>query len=325
MKIPSSLRQLHADLQPDYQELQETVDKRMRQIKNERWHYESRVKGLESFALKIETGRFPSDCRLEDFFACTIVVENQHCLRAAEDLVCKHFDVLERRPTDGETKTASHSFRFEDLRLYAKLPAYAGRPKLTMQWPFEIQLKTFLQHAWTIATHDLIYKDKDPSWGKSRIAYQVKAMLEHAETSIYAARLPAVIQLVERTERHTRELREVIDGLAQRWAPEELPKDRVSLAGNVLSLSKSLGISVARLFNDLDAEEKVGRGAKLRSLSPFGVCVQTLVYCRRPELSAYLGGTLKKNDFKMLVTPELHLPDDWSTESGRMVVVSSRR
>ena len=320
MKIPSSLRQLHADLQSDYEELKVEVDQRMLHIKNERWHYESRVKDLESFALKIETGRVHSDCRLEDFFACTIVVENQDRLRAAEDLVRKHFDVLERRP-DGETKTASHSFRFEDLRLYARLSEQASRPRPAMHLRFEIQLKTFLQHAWAIATHDLVYKGGEPSWGKSRIAYQVKAMLEHAETSISAARFPEVIQLVDRAERRTSKLREVIEGLALRWAPEDLPVDQLRLAENVLNLSTSLGISVAELFDDLDAEKEAGRGARLRSLSPFGVCVQTLVYRRRDELLAYLRGTPKRKDFKMLVTKELQLPDDWSTESGRMVVV----
>ena len=49
---------------------------------------------------------------------------------------------------------------------------------------FEVQIKTILQHAWSIATHDLIYKTDTVSWPKERIAFQVKAMLEHAEIAI---------------------------------------------------------------------------------------------------------------------------------------------
>ena len=59
-----------------------------------------------------------------------------------------------------------------------------------------MQVKTFLQHAWGIATHDLIYKTDDVSWSRQRIAYQIKAMLEHAEMSIQeAGRLAEAVAL----------------------------------------------------------------------------------------------------------------------------------
>ena len=68
MKISASIRNIHED--------QKAVDGRMAGLKKIRWHYESRVKELTSFALKIETGRVQTPAALEDFFACTLVVAN---------------------------------------------------------------------------------------------------------------------------------------------------------------------------------------------------------------------------------------------------------
>jgi hypothetical protein len=66
MKVPASVRQLHEDQKSISDRLKATVDERIRGIKNARWHYESRVKELPSFALKIESGRFNDPRMLED-------------------------------------------------------------------------------------------------------------------------------------------------------------------------------------------------------------------------------------------------------------------
>ena len=59
----------------------------MNGLKDRRWHYESRVKNLESFALKVESGRYDDPNQVEDFFACTIVAENLDSMSKAEKLV----------------------------------------------------------------------------------------------------------------------------------------------------------------------------------------------------------------------------------------------
>jgi hypothetical protein len=91
--------------------------------------YVGRVKELESFALKIETGRVPDPARMEDFFACTIVVPTLSQIEEAERLVSSLFDGVGRRPpNDAETRKTASDFAFDDLRLYvARRSSVSGR------------------------------------------------------------------------------------------------------------------------------------------------------------------------------------------------------
>src|SRR5258707_14772802 len=98
MKIPGSIRQMHEDQKAVNDRLKIVVDEHMTGLKRLRWHYESRVKELTSFALKIESGRFQNPEALEDFFACTLVVANATEIVEAERLVRENFMVKERRP-----------------------------------------------------------------------------------------------------------------------------------------------------------------------------------------------------------------------------------
>ena len=53
--------------------LKKRVDILINDIKKPHWHYFSRIKNLESYALKMETGRFNVD-HLEDFFISFIKI-----------------------------------------------------------------------------------------------------------------------------------------------------------------------------------------------------------------------------------------------------------
>ena len=153
MKVPASVRRIYEDQLPLYSRLKKMVDGRVAGLKQPRWHYESRVKELDSFALKLESGRCDPPTELEDFFACTLVVANATEIASAEEKVVSTFQVRVRRPaSDEQTHKSSECFPFDDLRLYVTVPDRPSAPPTDLSGRlFEIQIKTFLQHAWSIA------------------------------------------------------------------------------------------------------------------------------------------------------------------------------
>lgn len=183
LKIPQSVRSHFELLECTYTELKEIVDAKVKECIPDRWIYVSRIKTVESFYAKMSQGRM--EALYEDILACTVVVEQSKDIQTALSYLNGQFDVKYKKPSNSKESTKPpESFRFDDLRLYMKLK---DRPSnnIYKECLFEMQVKTILQHAWTVATHDLIYKsDRVDSWAKKRVAYQIKAMLEHVETSI---------------------------------------------------------------------------------------------------------------------------------------------
>ena len=313
MKIPRSIKALYESNIDDYKKLKSVVDDLFATKKRDRWHYESRIKAIQSFTLKVESGRGFRGETLEDLFACTLVVENQSALAEAEELVRKSCTIDERRPaSDTDTRVSPETFRFEDLRLYARLePMDDSRPRGYENRAFEIQVKTFLQHAWSIATHDLIYKSRDRRWGRSRIAFQVKAMLEQAETAIGAATVEDVVGAVDRRYRPYKNVSDVVSELERRWPEDRLPRDRATLAGNVLALMQALKMDRTEFFRIVDDATDDGRGARTENLSPFTACVQAVIDRRRETLLEYLQGGRQPKGFVVVLPRELELPAGW--------------
>ena len=166
MKILKSISDIYIESKPLAEKLKSQVDQTILHNKNEGWHYFSRIKSEESFALKLETGRVKDPIRMEDLFACTLVVENINEIKNAVSFIDSHFIIHDRRPkSDNFTHKQSSSFQFDDLRLYVTLKKVEYLPKGNLTtMTFDIQVKTFLQHARSIATHDLIYKSETVSW-----------------------------------------------------------------------------------------------------------------------------------------------------------------
>ncbi|MDD5258350.1 MAG: hypothetical protein PHD29_00060 [bacterium] len=141
--------------------------------------FSSRIKEKESFAQKIETGKYANHDDIIDLYAATIVVATHVQVELIKRDVEKQFIVIKQ--IKNRSKEYSN-FIYDDLHLHINYNPQVSVPgKEYLMRPFELQIKTFLQHGWAKATHDILYKGDKLLWPRFRIAHQIKAMLEQSD------------------------------------------------------------------------------------------------------------------------------------------------
>lgn len=318
MKLSRHVRRFYEELEPRYLSLEPIVSGLIESIIDQRWHYEKRIKKKESFALKIETARYTNPDAVDDFLAGTIVVENAKTIEEAKKRVFQHFKVRSSRPKDvGKTHKHPYAFEFDDLRLYLSLHENSPHYHSFGDLVFELQIKTFLQHAWGIATHDMVYKGDSINWSLSRIAFQVKAMLEHAEASIESADQMVGASCIKKTNKIVEEVNSCADLLNAYWDDEQLPFDVRRLAENILTALKVFNKSIDELDIILAVEASKVAGRLSLNLSPYFFVVQALVN------NCSLGRLSKKfsdRNLKIVVTPDIEVPEGVQLRGLRNVV-----
>lgn len=321
MKISAGVRNLYDASFPIFRRLADDVDARLRtRVEGKGWFFRGRVKELESFALKLETGRVSDPERAEDFFGCTIIVRTAAEIAAAEALVASHYNIKERRPpVDSVTYKSSSNFIFDDLRLFVEQPASTTGKDLDLDGlPFEVQIKTILQYAWGVATHDLTYKSDSVSWPRERIAFQVKAMLEHAEVAIAEAHSLASAPSLAKCDQSTTDITHIIQVISDSWESDKLPDDRKRLAENVHGLLRLCGAKVERLLPLINAEvERVG--LLPTDLSPYAFIVQAMANSDEINLQKSINND--RNRRCIFVHSGMDLPDWMQATHSKIIRV----
>ncbi|WP_285446024.1 hypothetical protein [Xanthomonas sp. fls2-241-TYG-148] len=326
MKISTPVRALYEVIAPKAELLKNYCAGRLNQ-RNNRWHYEARVKSLESFALKLETGRVKEASAMEDIFACTLVVPSYRDVAEAVELIEEHFDIKEKRPRkDDKTHKRPAVFDFDDLRLYVtpkESPAWFVDSQI-VGMKFEVQIKTFLQHAWAIATHDLVYKADSVSWPLERVSFQVKAMLEHAELVIAEAPKISDSSFLKKVDSATERTSKVIGVVARHWEPGQLPKDVRRVAANFCALLESLQIEVDELEKILDKGKQGREGHSLDS-SPYETLLIYLLRQRGELVRNYVSGKPDKRQVYVMMARPIEGFEDFFDNANAypgLVVVS---
>ena len=274
-------------------------------LSNNSYIYESRIKSLESFALKIETGRNP----LEDFFACRfIVIKKDDIEKIKNDLLKNNIEILESRPSNiKETSKSPYKFSFDELRLYAKLNQPVNIPEREyLNSIFEIQIMTLYSFVWVQTTHDLIYKGNEISWGKARIAYQIKALLEQAQ---YA------IDTIEKTDEEYFPKNEsyenqkiLIQYIKTIWEDALLPNDLNRLSNNILNLINNLNSNFEEMQTILNNQIRDDNGFVPKNITPYQYILKSY-FKHKPKLLLKL--TKKhKNNFHIALIEDLDIDED---------------
>jgi ppGpp synthetase/RelA/SpoT-type nucleotidyltranferase len=305
MKIPHSIKEQYANLLDRYKLLEPRVSEVIeRNVKQERWLYLHRLKTEESFYVKAQTRRWAAV--KEDFLACTIVVENTTQINDVVFLLNQFFNVKYRKPEDPKlTAKRPESFVFDDLRLYLTLKERDSNDE-TANLLFECQVKTFLQHAWAIATHDLIYKPKDFSgWASARVAYQVKAMLEHAEVAIAEVESIARSSILPIANKEFEARQTVLLALQKHGV--DLGDSPNRIVDNILSLLKSWGYAWEQVWNWvlLDTNNGDGYGLNQYRFSIYEIIIESIICHDNDAIVKYKQFLKRRTDQKILVPTEL--------------------
>ena len=253
--------------------------------------YESRVKSIESFALKLETGRNA----FEDFFACRfIVIKKDDIKKIKNELQNNNIKIINSRPADiNETTKNPDNFAFDELRLYVQYMQPISMPeKEFLNNVFEIQIMTLYSFVWAQTTHDLIYKGSEISWGKARVAYQIKALLEQAQYAIDTINKTEDESFPKNTLYETQ--KEMIQYIKSVWDIALLPSDLNRLSNNILNLIKILNSNFKEMQDVLNKQKQEDNGFIPINITPYQYILKSY-FRHKPE---YLLNLLAKNPKK---------------------------
>jgi ppGpp synthetase/RelA/SpoT-type nucleotidyltranferase len=280
MKIDEQIRLSFNRQQAVAKRLKTEVDRELTARKRTTWHYESRTKGEESFALKIEAGRAANPEEVDDAFACVIVVPNFSNIEEAQSVVTGLYALHYQRPISLlETTKPPADFRFDDLRLYVRYRDSDSMPPTGLDGTlFEVQVRTFLQHAWTVATHDVVYKAEDVSWRRERIASHAKAALEQAEVTIESMAALEKSAVLPESSKSFDEINTIISALKENWDASELPEDVKRLADGVHELLRDLRLNSSLTLEQMLATGRARYGGRHnQDWSPYRAILQYIV------------------------------------------------
>lgn len=317
MFVPDSFKQSYESAKMVWKVIQGEADGILRNVANRypNSRYYSRIKSLESVFIKAQKGEYENPLReMEDFFAGTIVVPTLAMIEPVKEELTREFEVIEpviKSPNPYE-------FRYRDLHLTLKLKDSPLRvDKTVLELGFEIQLKTFLQSAWSQAAHDIIYKPGKISWGAERIAGELRALLELGDNVL--AQIEATAQLLHSQAEmqypdYKSDTTRIIKIMEEHWDSTELPSDRRRMADVVHKFLDMAGLKP----DDLDIIIQKAKEANdniftfMTISSPQKVFI--LIYRKYPD-KVKQKLNQKGDKFRVLITPEMA---DFYPEVGQL-------
>lgn len=251
MKIPLSFLQAYNESCLAYQRLQADVEPRLTEVaKKYNGSYSQRIKSPESLIIKAEkTGLENPFLLIDDLFACTITVANSGDIQNVITDVDPFFILVERR----QRSLKPNQFDYNDVNLTLRVnPDRHRKDEIIVDLIFELQVKTLLQLAWSQASHDIIYKARKKTWGLTRVASQLRALLEMADSVL--ANLENAANLLQEGHDYQQyeELNSIVDMIERYWDERDQPQ-------NLYRAAQVVDIYIKRARVNLDYMETLIR------------------------------------------------------------------
>jgi ppGpp synthetase/RelA/SpoT-type nucleotidyltranferase len=98
---------------------------------------------------------------ITDLIGLRVITYFEDSVDQVDSLLKEHFRVDSSRSVDKRRRHDPHSFGYVSLHSICHPPEDLLREHPDWNWPFEIQIRTILQHAWAEIEHDLGYKSAE--------------------------------------------------------------------------------------------------------------------------------------------------------------------
>lgn len=187
--IPQRLDQKILDISPRLTALKSHVAATLNNFADKRnFPVSGRIKSPGSIAEKIEMGRYKCFADIDDLVAFTLIIPTANYEAEVINFCKATFDVIDIR-NKASNRKAPDQFRFDSTRVIARAKRVSSVnddiPSI-FDHIFEIQVRTAFEHAWSVATHDLVYKSASVEWKRIRLAAQLKATSEGLDAAVAA-------------------------------------------------------------------------------------------------------------------------------------------
>lgn len=242
MIVPASIRRKFNEIKPDLELLRKEIQATIQLFcdKHDGFAALGRIKGLESLAEKIETGRYRKWSDLDDLVAFSIIVPSLSHEDQTLDFLRQVFVEVSTKGRS-DTQKPPGTFRFEATRFIGRLRSVqpSNLAKSISSINFEVQIRTAFEHACAVATHS-VYKGKTINWKTQRLAAHLKAAVEQLDLLVVTF-LSTSHEIVERNWPEIKSKQHTADSFSNLVSsgkiPEELaPKDWTRFAENFYSL-----------------------------------------------------------------------------------------
>ncbi|EPX56503.1 hypothetical protein D187_007845 [Cystobacter fuscus DSM 2262] len=98
---------------------------------------------------------------ITDLIGLRVITYFDDSVDQVDSLIKEHFRIDPKRSVDKRRRHDPHSFGYVALHSICYPPEDLLREHPDWDWPFEIQIRTILQHAWAEIEHDLGYKSAE--------------------------------------------------------------------------------------------------------------------------------------------------------------------